>query len=97
MIHRVCHEGFLDEAKECLVKMEKNGCFPDDLTYNTIVREFLKRNRCYEALVLLETMVKRGFSPDASIFPLLLDIVTAKELDYSVLLMVQKLMPLGKT
>lgn len=93
MIYRLCEEGLLDETRELLVKMKQNGCLPNDVTFNIIVRGFLKRNRCYDTLVFLEEMIGSGFSPDASSFPMLVDLFSAKGQDPSLLEMIKKFMP----
>ncbi|KAF5941800.1 hypothetical protein HYC85_019442 [Camellia sinensis] len=37
MIHGLCKEGLLHEAKELFVKMEQSGCLANDVTHNTII------------------------------------------------------------
>lgn len=75
MIRVHCQKGLFVEAKEMLMKMEENGCLPNSVTYNVIVQEFLKQNECRETEVLLEEMVNKGFSPDATTFSMLLSLI----------------------
>lgn len=56
----------ISEAENLLRKMEEDGCFPNDFTFNTIIRGFIKNNEISGALVLAEQMKERGFSADAS-------------------------------
>ncbi|KAE9455410.1 hypothetical protein C3L33_12688, partial [Rhododendron williamsianum] len=65
MIRGFCYKGLLNEAKEFFVEMEWNGCFLDGCTYNVIIRGF-KRKKYSEAMALLEEMVAKGFSTNAS-------------------------------
>ncbi|KAM7462402.1 LOW QUALITY PROTEIN: hypothetical protein LguiA_030523 [Lonicera macranthoides] len=53
--------------------MEENGCFPSDITYNIIVRGFLKINQTYEVLVLLEKMLESDFSAANSTIEMLVE------------------------
>ncbi|KAM7528284.1 hypothetical protein LguiB_031694 [Lonicera macranthoides] len=71
MINGLCQEGLFDEAKELLMRMEECGSIPDDVTYNVIVQGFLTGSQCSEALLLMEKMVGRGFSPNASTISML--------------------------
>ncbi|KAM7522725.1 hypothetical protein LguiA_012627 [Lonicera macranthoides] len=61
--------------------MEGCGCDLDAVAYNVTVQGFLKGSQCYEALLLMEKMVERGFSPDASTISILVDILPAKGQD----------------
>ncbi|XP_028115337.1 pentatricopeptide repeat-containing protein At1g62930, chloroplastic-like [Camellia sinensis] len=93
MIQGFCEEGLLHDAKELFVKMEHNGCLPNDVTYNTIIRGFIGQHKCYEALILVEEMVQRGFSADASNSSLVIDILTTKGQDAAVQEVIKKYMP----
>ena len=57
--------------------------------YNVIVQGFLKGSQCYEALLLLEKMVKRGFSADAYTISMLVDILGTRDQDSALLDMIQ--------
>ncbi|CAL5420023.1 unnamed protein product [Camellia sinensis] len=93
MIQGLCEEGLLYEAKELFVKMEQNHCLPSDVTYNTVIRGFIEQHKCYEALILVEEMVQRGFSIDASTFPLIVDILSTKGQDPALQEVIKKFMP----
>ncbi|CAL5422463.1 unnamed protein product [Camellia sinensis] len=93
MIQGFCDEGLLREAKELFVKMEHNGCLPNDVTYNTIIRGFIGQHKCYEALILVEEMVQRGFSADASNSSLVIDILSTKGQDPALQEVIKKFMP----
>ncbi|KAF5940862.1 hypothetical protein HYC85_022029 [Camellia sinensis] len=93
MIQGFCEEGLLREAKELFVKMEHNGCLPNDVTYNTIIRGFIGQHKCYEALILVEEMVQRGFSADASNSSLVIDILSTKGQDPALQEVIKKFMP----
>ncbi|KAM7462415.1 hypothetical protein LguiA_030536 [Lonicera macranthoides] len=70
--------------------MEDNGCFPSDVTYDIIVRGFLKRN---EALGLLEKMLGSGFSTTNSTIKMLVEVLPTREQDPTLLNMIRKLAP----
>ncbi|GMP85239.1 hypothetical protein CsSME_00038475 [Camellia sinensis var. sinensis] len=93
MIQGFCEEGLLREAKELFVKMEHNGCLPNDVTYNTIIRGFIGQHKCYEALILVEEMVQRGISADASNSSLVIDILLTKGQDPALQEVIKKFMP----
>ncbi|KAM7466427.1 hypothetical protein LguiB_013989 [Lonicera macranthoides] len=73
--------------------MEDNGCFPFDVTYNIIVRGFLKRNQTYEALGLLEKMLESGFSAANSTIEMLVEVLPTREQDPTLLNMIRKVAP----
>ena len=89
MIDGLCQEGLFDEAKELLVRMEECGCVPNVVTYNVVVQGFLKGSQYNEALLLMEKMVGRGFSPDASTISMLKDILPTRRQDPKFLDMIQ--------
>ncbi|KAF5941785.1 hypothetical protein HYC85_019427 [Camellia sinensis] len=93
MIQGLFEEGLLHEAKELFVKMEQNCCLANDVTYNTIIRGFIRQHKCYEALILVQEMVQRGFSADASTFPLIVNILSTKEQDLALQEVIKKFMP----
>ncbi|KAE9453068.1 hypothetical protein C3L33_15038, partial [Rhododendron williamsianum] len=66
LIGGLCKEALLDEAEELFLQMEGDGCPPDDVTYNIVVRAFLKRGDKHKVMILLQEMINRNFSPDAS-------------------------------
>ncbi|KAF5958928.1 hypothetical protein HYC85_000137 [Camellia sinensis] len=92
MIQGLCEEGLLDEAKE-FVKIEQNGCLPNDVTYNIVIQGFLGQQKYHEASILLDEMFGRGFSADASTFSLIVDILSTKGQDPALQEVIKKLMP----
>ncbi|XP_028084935.1 putative pentatricopeptide repeat-containing protein At1g12700, mitochondrial [Camellia sinensis] len=93
MIQGLCEEGLLDEAKELFVKMEKNSGLPNDVNYNTIIGGFLGQQKCYEVLVLLEKMLQKGFSPDASTSSLIVDLISTRGQDPTLQDVIKKFFP----
>ncbi|MFS7958395.1 putative tetratricopeptide-like helical domain superfamily [Helianthus anomalus] len=71
--------------------MEENGCLPNRVTYNVIVQKFLKEKAFQEAEILLEEMISRGFSPDATTFEMLLNQIPSKGQDSPMQTIIQKL------
>ena len=60
MINGLCKEGLFDEALALKSKLEENHCFPDAVTFETIIRALFKKNRNIEAEKLLREMRARG-------------------------------------
>ncbi|KAM7522743.1 hypothetical protein LguiA_012645 [Lonicera macranthoides] len=70
----------LMKRKSCSEELKNVvNCVQNDVTYNVIVQGFLKGSHCYEALLLMEEMVKRGFLADASTISMLVDIYTCNK------------------
>ncbi|PQP92135.1 hypothetical protein Pyn_21266 [Prunus yedoensis var. nudiflora] len=61
--------------------MEEKGCSPDDCTYNTIIRGFIHNKQTSRAMVLIQTMVEKGFSADASTTELIVNLLSKDEVD----------------
>ncbi|KAK4339145.1 hypothetical protein RND71_040607 [Anisodus tanguticus] len=78
IINGFCLEGLLDEANDMLRKMEENGYLPNDLTYNDIVRGFLRCNKISEMAIFMMEMAGRGFSFDARTSEFLVDVIREK-------------------
>ncbi|XP_058203759.1 putative pentatricopeptide repeat-containing protein At1g12700, mitochondrial isoform X4 [Rhododendron vialii] len=53
MICGLCEVALLDEAEELLLQMDKDGCPPNDLTFNVVVRAFLKRGDRHKVKIYL--------------------------------------------
>ncbi|KAL8513014.1 hypothetical protein ACS0TY_019262 [Phlomoides rotata] len=85
-------EGLDEEAKCLLNEMEKNGCAPDDVTYNFIVYSLLKRNEVYKAIVFLEEMQNRGFKAHSANVSMILDMVV-KGIDINLVEVIKKVVP----
>lgn len=60
MISGLCKEGMLDEALTLQLKMEDNGCIPNAITCETIVRALFESNENEKAVKLLREMIARG-------------------------------------
>jgi pentatricopeptide repeat protein len=60
MINGLCFEGLFDEAMALLSKMKDNGCIPDPVTYETIIRALFENDENYKANKLLCEMIDRG-------------------------------------
>ncbi|EYU45220.1 hypothetical protein MIMGU_mgv1a022469mg, partial [Erythranthe guttata] len=73
IIHTLCEEGFVGEAKDALIKMERSGCAPNRVTYNVIIRCLLKKKELDKAMPFLEELHKRGFSADAATSSMLIN------------------------
>ncbi|KAL7147104.1 hypothetical protein ABFS83_06G086100 [Erythranthe nasuta] len=65
MINRCCLKGLLEEAKDILLKMERDILLPNSVTYNCIVQGNLKSGKYDDAAQFLEEMVSKGFSPES--------------------------------
>ena len=81
MIQELFEECLSDEAKELFVKMEQNGCLPNDVVYNTVIRGLLGQQKYNEAMSLLEKMVGREFSPNTYAFALIANLISTKGQD----------------
>lgn len=73
--------------------MKQNGCLPDGITYNTIIRGFLGQQKGYKAVAFLEELVGRGFSPSASNFSSIIDLISTEGEDPSLQKLIRKFMP----
>ncbi|XP_050207672.1 pentatricopeptide repeat-containing protein At3g22470, mitochondrial-like [Mercurialis annua] len=62
----ICREGLLNEAHQVFRKMEEDGCFLNDCTYNVIIQGFIRHNDLQRARQLIVEMVAKGFSADAT-------------------------------
>ncbi|XP_058223225.1 pentatricopeptide repeat-containing protein At1g63330-like [Rhododendron vialii] len=91
MISGPCKENLLDEAEELLLQMEGDGCPPNDLTYNIVVWVFLKKGNKPKGMMLLQEMINKNFSPDASTMATLIDLLLAGGGDSDYLKMIHNL------
>ena len=57
--------------------MDETGCFPNDCTYNTIIRGFLRKNDKSKPIELVHVMAQRGFSADSYTKSMLKDFLSA--------------------
>ncbi|XP_021836080.1 putative pentatricopeptide repeat-containing protein At1g12700, mitochondrial [Spinacia oleracea] len=65
------YNGLMNEVDKVLRNMEEDGCSPDDITYNTIIRRYILNNDLSKALWYCDLMVNKGFEADANTFHLL--------------------------
>ncbi|KAJ9556687.1 hypothetical protein OSB04_011301 [Centaurea solstitialis] len=93
MICGFCWEGLVRESKELFQKMAEVGCVPDRVTYNILLRGLLKNGQHDTIKMLLEEMDGKGFSIDASTCSMLIDRISIKSLDDSLLKLIGKLVP----
>ncbi|KAE9450203.1 hypothetical protein C3L33_17891, partial [Rhododendron williamsianum] len=93
MIGGLCKKNLLEEAEELLLQMEGDGCPPNDVTYNIVVRAFLKREDKHKVMILLQEMIDKNFSPDASTTSILVHLLSVDDGDCAFLKMIQKLVP----
>uniref|UniRef100_A0A199UCK5 Pentacotripeptide-repeat region of PRORP domain-containing protein n=2 Tax=Manihot esculenta TaxID=3983 RepID=A0A199UCK5_MANES len=62
----LCQQGLMDEAYKVFRDMEKGGCLPNNFSYNIIIQGFLKHEDLPKASELINEMVDKGFSADAT-------------------------------
>jgi pentatricopeptide repeat protein len=60
MISGLCKEGLFDEVFTFLSKMEDNGCIPDAVTYEIVIRALFEKGKIDMAEKLLCEMIVRG-------------------------------------
>ncbi|KAJ9556854.1 hypothetical protein OSB04_011468 [Centaurea solstitialis] len=93
LFNEISTKGLVREAKELFQKMTEIGYVPDHVTYNIILRGLLK-NRQHDTIeMLLKEMEGQGFSLDASTCSMLLDHISSRSLDDSLLKLIGKLVP----
>jgi pentatricopeptide repeat protein len=61
--------------------MEEKGRSPDGWTYNIIIRGFINNKETSWAMGLIQEMVERGFSADASTMKLIIDLLSKDKVD----------------
>ncbi|CDY26589.1 BnaA09g46880D [Brassica napus] len=61
--------------------MEEDGNAPNDCTYNTLVRAYLRDCDLAKSAELIEEMKSYGFSADASTVKMVMDRLSSGELD----------------
>uniref|UniRef100_A0A2C9W657 Pentacotripeptide-repeat region of PRORP domain-containing protein n=1 Tax=Manihot esculenta TaxID=3983 RepID=A0A2C9W657_MANES len=66
IIKGFCNEGLLDEAYKTFRGVEDGGCLPDGCCYNVIIQGFLKLKELTKASKLIDEMVDKGFSANAT-------------------------------
>ncbi|THF96304.1 putative pentatricopeptide repeat-containing protein At1g12700, mitochondrial [Camellia sinensis] len=103
LIDAFCKYKKLDTARALFSNLSSKGLDPnvktytmmiqDDVTYNTIIRGYIGQHKCYEALILVQEMVQRGFSIDASNSSLIIDILSTKRQDPTLREVIKKFMP----
>ena len=91
MLKGLCKEGLIDEASELLEKMDGNSCTPNDHTYNTIIQGLLQHNETSKAMKYLKIMVDKGFSKNATVATMLVDLLSSNQVDKNIQEFLQKL------
>lgn len=81
MIDGLSRGGLLKEAYDLFVEMEMKGCQADELTFNLIIRGFIRENKEEEVMLLLRSMRSRGFFLKESTGPMLRVLFSSDELD----------------
>lgn len=90
MISGLCNGGLTYEAEKLLRKMEEKGCSPDNVTYNSIIRGYIHCNETSRIVGLIQQMVERGFSADASTMKLIVDLFSKAEVDPALLSLIKR-------
>ena len=67
MIYGCCVDNKLNEAIGLIAKMRDFGCFPDNVSYNTILDVLCKKGKLNEARDLLLDMKNNGLLPNIGI------------------------------
>ena len=80
----LCKEGLIDEASKLLKKIDGNDCTPNDRTYNTIIQGLLQHNETSKAMKYLKIMVDKGFSANATIATMLVDLLLSNQVDKNI-------------
>ncbi|KAF7151149.1 hypothetical protein RHSIM_Rhsim02G0051600 [Rhododendron simsii] len=93
MICGLCEVALLDEAEELLLQMDKDGCPPNDLTFNVVVRAFLKRGDRHMVKIHLQETINMNFKPDVSTMSMVVELLTVDGEDSNFLQMIQSLVP----
>ena len=83
MIDGLLGGGVVGKAVNLFREMEKNGCPPNECTYNTMIRGCIKNHEISRALQLRHEMVAKGFSADASTAELFVKLVACGKLNSS--------------
>ncbi|XVE84589.1 hypothetical protein DITRI_Ditri17bG0024700 [Diplodiscus trichospermus] len=76
MINGLCKEGLPDEAYHLFRTMGDNGCLPNSCSFNVMIQGLLRNSYTSKAIQLLEEMVDKGFSVDASTAILFVDLIS---------------------
>ncbi|KAF2298387.1 hypothetical protein GH714_023424 [Hevea brasiliensis] len=73
--YNILINGLLDEAYKVFRGMEECGCLPNGCCYNVIIQGFLRHKDIPEATLLIDEMVDKGFSADATTFELVIHLL----------------------
>ncbi|KAB1224501.1 hypothetical protein CJ030_MR2G016390 [Morella rubra] len=84
MIKGYCKEGLLNEACVLLEQMERNGCSPNDFTYDAIIQGLLQHKETSKATKYLQMMLDKGFSADTTTATMFVDLLSADQPDKTV-------------
>jgi pentatricopeptide repeat protein len=79
MIKGLCKVSLLNETRELFEKMEENSFSPNYVTYNTIIQGSLEHNKTSWMVQYLQMMVYKGFSANATITTILIDLLSMNQ------------------
>ena len=79
MINGLCKNGMVSEGYELVLQMEENGCSPDSISFNIVVRAFLKENEINKAMDIFGEMRKRNLLPDEGVTSMMLHLALVDE------------------
>ena len=77
-------KGLIDETSALLEKMDRNGCSPHDCTFNTIIQGLLQHNETSRAMKYLHMMVEKGFSANATIATMFINLLSSNQADNNI-------------
>ncbi|KAF6139377.1 hypothetical protein GIB67_026219 [Kingdonia uniflora] len=93
MINGVITKGMLKESEDLFTEMVEKGPTPDDITYNIMVRGSLLHKDIDKAMQLLNAMINRRFSLNATNTFILEDLVAAHGPKSKFIGLVDKILP----
>ncbi|KAK3182778.1 hypothetical protein Dsin_030064 [Dipteronia sinensis] len=67
------------KGKLFFIRYGGKGCFPNVITFNTLLHGFIQNNETPKAVVLLHKMAKRNVIPDATTFSIVIDLLGMEE------------------
>ncbi|CAN1184495.1 Pentatricopeptide repeat-containing protein At1g63150 [Linum perenne] len=85
VIDGLCRHSLVDEAYDLFRKMERSICLLNSCSYNVIIHGFLRHKDPLEAVSLIQEMVSKGFSADATTLSLLIELLPKNQLDHPLL------------
>ncbi|KAF6139350.1 hypothetical protein GIB67_021560 [Kingdonia uniflora] len=83
----------LQESEDLLAKMVEKGPTPNDITYNAMIRGFFQSSNIDKAIQLLNAMVDRGLSLNATNTSIVEDLLAADGSEGKFIGLVDKALP----